>query len=90
MAKEGGRLVAALGSIDYDGTGLACVAGIDAEEAIRRLEATPAEGEELDELIEDPYAYDMDETLQIIGVTTVPGGCVVAQPWGTRHRCRAC
>ncbi|WTE65987.1 ankyrin repeat domain-containing protein [Streptomyces sp. NBC_01615] len=82
VAKEGGRLVAALGSIDYDGTGLACVAGIDAEEAIRRLEATPAEGEELDELIEDPYAYDMDETLQIIGVTTVPGGCVVTQPWG--------
>ncbi|WP_330309558.1 MULTISPECIES: ankyrin repeat domain-containing protein [unclassified Streptomyces] len=82
VAKEGGRLVTALGGIDYDGTGLACVAGIDAKEAIRRLEATPAEGEELDELVEDPYAYDMDETLQIIGVTTVPGGCVVTQPWG--------
>ncbi|WP_308436619.1 hypothetical protein [Streptomyces roseolus] len=24
----------------------------------------------------------MDESLQIIGVTTVPGGCVVTQPWG--------
>lgn len=81
-AQEGRRLVEALGSIPYDGTGLACVAGIDAEEAIRRLEATPVEGEELDDLLEDPYAYDMDESLQIIGVTTVPGGCVVTQPWG--------
>ncbi|WP_406385703.1 ankyrin repeat domain-containing protein [Streptomyces sp. NBC_01618] len=81
-AQEGGRLVAALGSFSYEGTGLACVAGIDAEEAIRRLEATPAEGEELDELLEDPYGYDMDESLRFIGVTTVPGGCVVTQPWG--------
>ncbi|MFF8913089.1 ankyrin repeat domain-containing protein [Streptomyces sp. NPDC015032] len=81
-AQEGRRLVAALGSFHYEGTGLACVAGIDAGEAIRRLEATSVAGQELDELVEDPYAYDMDESLQIIGVTTVPGGCVVTQPWG--------
>ena len=80
--QEGHRLVTALGGIHYDGTGLACVAGIDAAEAIRRLEAAPAEGEDMDDLLENPYDYDLDETLQIIGVTTVPGGCVVTQPWG--------
>jgi hypothetical protein len=58
------------------------VAGIDAAEAVRRLEATPVEGEVIDEVPEAPYEYDMDESLQIIGVTSVPGGCVVTQPWG--------
>lgn len=82
VAREGERLVEALGAFHYEGTGLACVAGIDAQEAIRRLEAKPADGEDLEELLDDPYAYDMDESLQIIGVTTVPGGCVVTQPWG--------
>ncbi|RFC69958.1 ankyrin repeat domain-containing protein [Streptomyces sp. AcE210] len=82
VAREGRRLVEALGTFDYEGTGLACVAGIDAEEAIRRLEANPADGEDLEELLDDPYAFDMDESLQIVGVTTVPGGCVVTQPWG--------
>ncbi|MEU3661450.1 ankyrin repeat domain-containing protein [Streptomyces sp. NPDC032940] len=81
-AEEGRRLTAALGTFDYDGTGLACVAGIDAEEAVRRLEATPVEADVLDEELEYPYAYDTDEILQIIGVTTVPGGCVLTQPWG--------
>lgn len=82
MAREGRRLVEALGTFHYEGTGLACVAGIDAQEAMRRLEAKPADGEDLEELLDDPYAYDMDESLQTIGVTTVPGGCVVTQPWG--------
>lgn len=81
-AEESTRLISALGSFYYDGTGLACVAGIDAAEAVRRLEATPTSEEVIDELLEDPYAYDLDETLQIIGVTSVPGGCVVTQPWG--------
>ncbi|MGJ7874659.1 ankyrin repeat domain-containing protein [Streptomyces rochei] len=81
-AQEAHRLTTALGEFDYDGTGLACVAGIDEAEAVRRLQATPARGELIDELLEDPYAYDMDESLQIVGVTSVPGGCVVTQPWG--------
>lgn len=85
-AQEAHRLTAALGEFDYDGTGLACVAGIDAAEAVRRLQATPVvDGELLDvlnELLEDPYGYDMDESLHIVGVTSVPGGCVVTQPWG--------
>ncbi|MFG2196052.1 ankyrin repeat domain-containing protein [Streptomyces sp. NPDC048639] len=81
-AQEGKRLIRALGDQYCEGTGLACVAGIDAEEAICRLEATPATGEALDTLLEEPDAFDMDESLRIIGVTTVPGGCVVTQPWG--------
>lgn len=81
-AQEAHRLTTALGDFYYDGTGLACVAGIDAAEAVRRLQATPVDGELIDELLEDPYAYDMDASLQIIGVTSVPGGCVVTQPWG--------
>jgi hypothetical protein len=81
-AEEGRRLIAALGDLYYDGTGLACVAGIDAEEAVRRLEATPVERAEWDALLDDPYAYDLDESLRIVGVTTVPGGCVLTQPWG--------
>ncbi|MEH0516738.1 ankyrin repeat domain-containing protein [Streptomyces sp. B21-079] len=81
-AQEAHRLTTALGAFDYDGTGLACVADIDAAEAVRRLQATPVDGEDIEELLDDPYAYDMDESLQIIGVTSVPGGCVVTQPWG--------
>ncbi|WP_307839545.1 ankyrin repeat domain-containing protein [Streptomyces sp. MBT49] len=81
-AREAERLVTALDGLYYDGTGLACVAGINAAEAVRRLEATPVADEIVDELVEDPYAYDMDESLRIVGVTTVPGGCVVTQPWG--------
>ncbi|MEV6395913.1 ankyrin repeat domain-containing protein [Streptomyces sp. NPDC051907] len=85
-AQEAHRLTTALGEFYDDGMGLACVAGIDAAEAVRRLQATPVvDGELLDvlnELLEEPYAYDMDESLYIVGVTSVPGGCVVTQPWG--------
>ncbi|NEB60821.1 ankyrin repeat domain-containing protein [Streptomyces diastaticus] len=85
-AQEAHRLTTALGEFYYDGTGLACVAGIDAAEAVRRLQATPVvDGELLDvlkEMLEEPHAYDMDESQHIVGVTSVPGGCVVTQPWG--------
>ncbi|EFL29493.1 ankyrin [Streptomyces viridochromogenes DSM 40736] len=85
-AQEAHRLTASLGEFYYDGTGLACVSGIDAAEAVRRLQATPVVDDGLldvlNELLEDPYAYDMDESLHIVGVTSVPGGCVVTQPWG--------
>ncbi|MFJ4584717.1 ankyrin repeat domain-containing protein [Streptomyces echinatus] len=81
-AEEAVRLSTALGEFDDDGLGLACVAGIDAAEAVRRLEAAPVADEVIAELLEDPYEYDMDESSQIIGVTSVPGGCVVTQPWG--------
>ncbi|MFD5714966.1 ankyrin repeat domain-containing protein [Streptomyces pharetrae] len=81
-AEEGRRLLGALGSFHHEGIGLACVAGIDAREAVRRLEAAPADDEEMAELMADPYAYDLEEIRPFVGVTTVPGGCVVTQPWG--------
>ncbi|MEU9913619.1 ankyrin repeat domain-containing protein [Streptomyces sp. NPDC051001] len=82
VAREGRRLIDALGELYYDGTGLACVAGIDAAEAVRRLGATDADPELMEAVLDDPYDFDMDETLRLVGVTTVPGGCVVTQPWG--------
>ncbi|MFD9487608.1 ankyrin repeat domain-containing protein [Streptomyces sp. NPDC059991] len=81
-AEEGARLVDALGSFHYEGTGLACVAGIDAVEAVSRLQATAADPDLVEEVLKSPYAHDMDEILQVIGVTSVTGGCVVTQPWG--------
>lgn len=81
-ATERRRLTAALGDLPDDGIGLACVAGIDAAEAARRLGAEPYEDPELDELLEDPLSYDMDESLRIVGATDVPGGCIITQPWG--------
>ncbi|QKW23319.1 ankyrin repeat domain-containing protein [Kitasatospora sp. NA04385] len=80
--RSGRELVAALGEFPYEGTGLACVAGIDAAEAVRRLGGQPLDAEYLEEFLDDPYAYEMEEGLLIAGATTVPGGCVVTQPWG--------
>ncbi|CAM5473544.1 hypothetical protein SGLAM104S_05883 [Streptomyces glaucescens] len=40
-AEEGRRLLDALGSFHYEGIGLACVAGIDAREAVRRAGGGP-------------------------------------------------
>ncbi|MFD9903012.1 ankyrin repeat domain-containing protein [Streptomyces sp. NPDC059063] len=79
-AEEAVRLIGALGRFHYEGTGLACVSGIDTAEAVRRLEATPVPDEDIADLLENPY--DVDERMQIVGVTSVPGGCVVTQPWG--------
>lgn len=81
-AEDAVRLIEALGGCHDDGLGLACVAGVDAAEAVRRLEATPVPDEVVDEVLEDPYAYETEDILHIVGVTSVPGGCVVTQPWG--------
>ncbi|MFJ2808568.1 hypothetical protein [Kitasatospora sp. NPDC087271] len=39
----------------------------------------------MEDFLDDPNEYDMDEGLLIAGVTTVPGGCVVTQPGATRR-----
>ncbi|MGW7447114.1 ankyrin repeat domain-containing protein [Kitasatospora sp. NPDC054795] len=80
--QRGRQLLQALGRFHYEGTGLACIAGIDAAEAIRRLDATPADEEFMVRFLDYPYEYGRDERLLVAGVTTVPGGCVVTQPWG--------
>lgn len=78
---EARRLIAALGDLDYFGLGMACVAGITAAEAAQRLEAVPADAEDAEAIREDPRS-DYDDSLTVVGVTDVPGGCVVSQPWG--------
>ncbi|MEV0822937.1 ankyrin repeat domain-containing protein [Nonomuraea rubra] len=80
-ATEARRLISALGGCSREGLSLACVADITAAEAIRRLEATPADEDDL-ELIEDDPWSDVDHSLTIVGITDVPGGCVITQPWG--------
>jgi hypothetical protein len=65
----------------YDGLGLACVAGISAAEAVRRLEAMAVPVTETDPVEDLPWRQG-DEALQVVGATDVPGGCVITQPWG--------
>ncbi|MCX5400470.1 ankyrin repeat domain-containing protein [Streptomyces sp. NBC_00102] len=80
---ESRLLCEALGEyIPYENTALAFVAGIDAAETARRLEAEPL-GRAVAGNYEDWYEQDFgDEDMAIVGVTAVPGGCVVVQPWG--------
>ncbi|MFC4060973.1 ankyrin repeat domain-containing protein [Planomonospora corallina] len=80
---EAGRLISALGDYDhdlYDGLGLACVAGLSAAEATARLEAAPADDVDIDGLYE--AWWNKPDADLIVGVTDVPGGCVIIQPWG--------
>ncbi|MGN9786835.1 ankyrin repeat domain-containing protein [Nonomuraea sp. ZG12] len=78
---EARHLITALGRLEHDGFSVACVAGIAAAEAARRLEAIPADDDDIEEVMDDPFS-DLDGSLAIIGITDVPGGCVVFQPWG--------
>ncbi|MGW4791145.1 ankyrin repeat domain-containing protein [Nonomuraea sp. NPDC004297] len=80
-ATEARRLITALGDFHYEGLSLTCVADITAAEAARRLEATPADEDDL-ELIEDDPWSDVNHSLTIVGLTDVPGGCAITQPWG--------
>lgn len=76
---EADRLTAALEGLGYDGYSLTCVRDISAAEAARRLAAEPVDEDEVEELMEDP---EDDEALRLIGLTDVPGGCVVSQTFG--------
>jgi hypothetical protein len=76
---EADRLIGVLGGIEEDGFSLACVGGIGAAEAARRLAAEPAGAEEVEESLEDPYD---DEAMRYVSFTDVPGGCVLSQEHG--------
>jgi hypothetical protein len=81
------RLLAAVAGVETEGVGLACVAGIDAAEAMRRLAAVPLADFDPDDFMDDYYSPhhdddDEDAVMSIMGVTDVPGGCILTQPWG--------
>jgi len=98
-AALGRELNAALTGFHFEGTGMLCVADLDADEAVRRLGGTPMSEDELlahydvevDEDVdpeeEDEEAWrwlDDVQDLRLVGITDVPGGCIVTQPWGYR------
>ncbi|GAB3889355.1 hypothetical protein GCM10029964_058790 [Kibdelosporangium lantanae] len=78
---ERDRLLAVVGDRYVDGLGIACVAGIDVAEAVRRLDATtgPVDLEQVRDWWDN--MPDGDTTLTM-WATDVPGGCVLTQPWG--------
>ncbi|WP_459804287.1 ankyrin repeat domain-containing protein [Herbidospora sp. RD11066] len=78
-------VIAALESIDDDGHSIACVAGVTAAEAMRRLGGTLVTEEEMEPVLDDPFEYWFDDEWEwVFGVTDVPGGCVIMQPFGFR------
>jgi hypothetical protein len=78
--REAERVKAAVSEPDNDGMSICCVAAVDAAEAVRRLEATAIELTET-EVRWFSEGEDADAAELILGVTDVPGGCVISQPW---------
>ena len=81
MVAEARRLRDVFGSQYMDGFSVACVAGIDVAEAVRRLDAQVLtdDPEQLMSLAdEDPEDSDAQWTMW---ATEVPGGVVLTQPW---------
>jgi hypothetical protein len=78
--QEAERLKAAVSEPEFDGMSICCVSGIDAAEALRRLEATAIELDEA-EVMRLSDDAESDAALFTLGITDVPEGCVVAQPW---------
>jgi hypothetical protein len=79
---EAHHLLDALGDFNYDGMSLACVACIHAAEVIRRLDATVIEHDDPASMVQALWHDSLsDHALLTVGVTDVPGGCVVSQPW---------
>lgn len=79
---EAHRLFDALGDFYYDGLSLCCVADIDAVEAVRRLDGTVIETDDPESIMDALSGRSLDDdALLTVGVTDVPGGCVVSQPW---------
>lgn len=81
MADAGPELAEVFSGISYDGFSVACVAGLTAVEAVQRLPVGEV-------IIVDDHAPWHEEDFcgesDIVGVTDVPGGCVIAQPWAYR------
>jgi hypothetical protein len=79
---ESRRLIGIFGTPYRDGLGIACVAGIDVAEAVRRLDAEILGGDE-DQLLAAIGDDELGpEAMATMWATDVPGGMVLAQPWG--------
>ncbi|TDD87674.1 ankyrin repeat domain-containing protein [Actinomadura darangshiensis] len=80
LADSGADLAEVFSEIVYDGFSVACVAGLTAVEVLQRLSVSEV-------LVEDDAPWhdlDICDDLDVVGVTGVPGGCVITQPWGYR------
>ncbi|MFI6071364.1 ankyrin repeat domain-containing protein [Actinoplanes sp. NPDC051343] len=75
------RRIAAVGDPEVEGMSIACLAHVDSAEAAGRLRALPVDIPNFVQWAEDPWSEGMtdDEVLHTVGVTDVPGGCVVTQ-----------
>ncbi|MEV6851876.1 hypothetical protein [Actinoplanes sp. NPDC051411] len=75
------RRIAAVGDPEVEGMSIACVAHVDSAEAAGRMRALPVDIPNFAEWALDPWSEGMtdDEVAHTVGVTDVPGGCVVTQ-----------
>jgi hypothetical protein len=75
------RRVAAVGDPEVEGMSIACVAHVGSAEAAGQLRAVPIEIPDFEEWALDPWSEGMtdDEVAHTVGVTDVPGGCVITQ-----------
>ncbi|MFF4696846.1 ankyrin repeat domain-containing protein [Streptomyces chattanoogensis] len=90
--QEADERAAVFAGVHTEGVSIAFVPGIDEDEAVRRLGGAPCtcpsdEADEDDEDDDDPddllYGLDpweFDDPERHVGVTGVPGGCVLVQP----------
>ncbi|MFF4948980.1 ankyrin repeat domain-containing protein [Streptomyces chattanoogensis] len=93
--QEADERTAVFAGVHTEGVSIAFVAGIDEDEAVRRLGGDPCtcpsdEADEDDEEDDDyddpddlPYGldpWDFEDPERHVGVTGVPGGCVLIQP----------
>ena len=75
------HLIGAVGDPEADGMSIACLPHVDSAEAAGRLRALPIEVDDFTEWALDPWAQGMTdhEVAHTVGVTDVPGGCVLTQ-----------
>lgn len=82
--READGRAAVFRALHAEGLSAAFVAGIDEEAAIRRLGADPDAAPVTDSDADDPFGYGFDpydeEAESLVGITAVPGGCVLVQP----------